>query len=85
MANREDIQAQLKKLIQENNPGVEIDSITEETKLEEDLQMGSLEMFELTMAIEENFGFTFDDAEQEELMNATVGKLIDVIAAKSSA
>lgn len=84
MANREEIQAQLKQLIQENNPGVDVDSLSEETRLEEDLQMGSLEMFELTMAIEENFGFTFDDAEQEELMNATVGKLIDVIAAKAA-
>lgn len=84
MPTKDEIKDQLKQLIQENNPGIDVGSITPETRLEEDLQMGSLEMFELTMAIEENFGFTFDDAEQEELMNATVGALIDVIAEKAS-
>ncbi|MBC8514542.1 acyl carrier protein [bacterium] len=81
---REEIKIQLAQLIQEHSPGVDVEEITEKTRLEEDLQMGSLEMFELTMAIEENFDFAFDDSEQDELMSATVGDLVTVILKKSA-
>tara|TARA_B100000530_G_scaffold172900_1_gene109176 strand:+ start:120 stop:416 length:297 start_codon:yes stop_codon:yes gene_type:complete len=84
MANKESVIDSLKKLIEESNPSIDVNAISEDTKLEEDLQMGSLEMYELTMAVEEEFDFTFEDEEQEQLMDASVGALVEVILAKIS-
>ena len=36
------------------------------------------------MAVEEEFDFTFEDEEQEQLMDASVGALVEVILAKIS-
>ena len=46
MANKESVIDSLKKLIEESNPSIDVNAISEDTKLEEDLLMGSLEMYE---------------------------------------
>ena len=44
------------KTIVADNLGVDEDSITKETSFKEDLNADSLDLFEMVMALEENYG-----------------------------
>ena len=70
----------LKKLITENL-GVEDDAITEEASFSEDLNADSLDVVELIMAIEEEFGIEVPDEDAENIK--TVGDAIKYIQSKS--
>lgn len=64
----------LKEIIAEKL-GTDIDDIKEESRFKEDLEADSLDLFELVMAIEEEFGATIPSEDLEKL--ATVGDVID--------
>ena len=64
----------LKEIIAEKL-GTEIDEIKEDSRFKEDLEADSLDLFELVMAIEEEFGATIPSEDLEQL--ATVGDVID--------
>ena len=64
----------LKEIIAEKL-GADIDDINEESRFKEDLEADSLDLFELVMAIEEEFGATIPSEDLEKL--ATVGDVID--------
>ncbi len=64
----------LKEIIAEKL-GVEIEEISEESRFKEDLNADSLDLFELVMAIEEEFGNSIPSEDLEKL--ATVGDVID--------
>ena len=64
----------LKEIIAEKL-GVEIKEISEESRFKEDLNADSLDLFELVMAIEEEFGNSIPSEDLEKL--ATVGDVID--------
>ena len=64
----------LKEIIAEKL-GAEVEEITEETRFKEDLQADSLDLFELVMAIEEEFGTSIPSEDLEQLL--TVGDVID--------
>ena len=51
----------LKKLMKNVNPDVNLDNVTLETKLVEDLHFDSLGMMMFAMAIEDEFGISFDE------------------------
>ena len=51
----------LKQLMKSVNPDVNLDNVTLETKLIEDLRFDSLGMMMFAMAIEDEFGITFDE------------------------
>ena len=51
----------LKKLVKNVNPDVDLDNVTLETKLVEDLHFDSLGMMMFAMAIEDEFGISFDE------------------------
>lgn len=70
----------LKKLITENL-GVEEDAITEEASFSEDLNADSLDVVELIMAIEEEFGIEVPDEDAENIK--TVGDAVKYIQSKS--
>lgn len=55
-----------------------VEQITLETSLTRDLAANSLEVMEITMALEETFCITFDD---EALTSDTVGHIVDYIEA----
>ena len=57
--------------------GTDIDDIKEESRFKEDLEADSLDLFELVMAIEEEFGATIPSEDLEKL--ATVGDVIDYL------
>ena len=67
----------LKKLMQGVNPDTNLDNVTLETKLIEDLHFDSLGMMMFAMAIEDEFGITFD----EPMNFVTVKDVIDFIEA----
>ena len=63
--------------------GLERDNITMEAKFEEDLEVDSLGVVELLMALEDNFDVKIPDDEAEKI--TTVGEAVDVVAAKVNA
>ena len=65
------------KTIVAENLGVEEDSITMESSFKDDLKADSLDLFEMVMALEENYGIEIptDDLGQRE----TVADVIDYI------
>jgi acyl carrier protein len=60
--------------------GLERDKITMEASFEEDLEVDSLGVVELLMALEDNFGVTIPDEEAEEIV--TVNQAVDVVLGK---
>lgn len=69
----------VKEIIEEqlNIEGVEI---TEETRFKEDLEADSLDLFELVMAFEEEYGVEIPSEDLEQI--TTVGSIIEYMQAK---
>ena len=65
----------LKKLMLSVNPDTNLDNVTLETKLIEDLHFDSLGMMMFAMAIEDEFGISFD----EPINFVTVKDVVDFI------
>ncbi|MFV0362003.1 MAG: acyl carrier protein [Suipraeoptans sp.] len=68
----------LQEMIAENL-GVEASEVTEKSNFKEDLGADSLDLFELVMAMEEEFGVEIPTEELEKI--ATVGDVIEYINA----
>ena len=68
----------LKKLIAQSMPDVNVDNVTEDTRLLEDLKFDSLGMMMLAMAMEDEFGISFD----EPVNFATVKDVLEFVKAK---
>lgn len=60
--------------------GLERDSITMDAKFEEDLDVDSLGVVELLMALEDNFDVKIPDEEAEKI--TTVGEAADLVSQK---
>jgi len=60
--------------------GLDRDKITMSAKFEEDLEVDSLGVVELLMALEDKFGVSIPDEEAESI--ATVGQAVDVVMQK---
>lgn len=71
----------VKELIEEklNLEGVEI---TPDSKFKEDLEVDSLDLFELVMALEDEFGVEIPTEDLEKI--ATVGDIIEYIESKQN-
>jgi acyl carrier protein len=69
----------VKEIIEEqlNIEGVEI---TEETRFKEDLEADSLDLFEMVMAFEEEYGVEIPSEDLENI--TTVGSIIEYLKAK---
>ena len=65
------------KTIVADNLGVDEDSITMETSFKEDLNADSLDLFEMVMALEENYGVDIPSEDLEQLL--TVADVIHYI------
>jgi acyl carrier protein len=76
---RSDIESRMKALLV-SELGLDEDKITNEAHFEEDLEVDSLGVVELLMALEDEFGVEIPDEEAEEI--ATVGQAVDVVIAK---
>jgi acyl carrier protein len=75
--DRKEIFAKVKVLIVEQL-GVDEDKVTLEANFREDLEADSLDLVELIMAFEEEFGGEISDEEAQEI--TTVGQAVDYLA-----
>jgi acyl carrier protein len=73
---RPEIEAKLTDLLVDEL-GLERDDITMEARFEEDLDVDSLGVVELLMALEDNFDVKIPDEEAEKL--TTVGEAVDLV------
>ncbi len=76
---RSQIEAKLTDLLVDEL-GLERDDITMEAKFEEDLDVDSLGVVELLMALEDNFDVKIPDEEAEKI--TTVGEAADLVSQK---
>lgn len=76
---RTEIESKLKDLLVEEL-GLERDKVTSEARFEEDLEVDSLGVVELLMALEDGFGVKIADEEAEKI--ATVGQAVDIVESK---
>ncbi len=60
--------------------GLDADKITMDSRFEEDLEVDSLGVVELLMALEDNFGVQIPDEEAEQL--STVGEAVSLVEQK---
>lgn len=79
---RPEIEAKLVDLLVDEL-GLERDDITMEAKFEEDLDVDSLGVVELLMALEDNFDVKIPDEEAEKI--TTVGEAADMVSQKLNA
>jgi acyl carrier protein len=80
--DRTEIESKLTDLLVDEL-GIERDSITLDAKFEEDLDVDSLGVVELLMALEDNFGVKIPDEEAEQI--TTVGEAVDLVEIKLNA
>ncbi len=77
--DRSAISAKLGELLV-NELGLEEDKITEDANFEQDLEVDSLGVVELVMAMEDTFGVKIPDEDAEKIH--TVGEAIDLLNGK---
>jgi acyl carrier protein len=77
--DRSEVEAKLVGLLVDEL-GLDRDAITMEASFEEDLEVDSLGVVELLMALEDAFGVKIPDEEAESI--GTVGEALDVVMAK---
>ena len=80
--DRTEIEAKLTDLLVDEL-GIERDDINNDAKFEEDLDVDSLGVVELLMALEDNFGVKIPDEEAEQI--TTVGEAVDLVELKLNA
>ncbi len=76
---RPEIEARLKELLVEEL-GLDGDKVTPEARFEEDLEVDSLGVVELLMALEDEFGVKIPDEEAEDVH--TVAQAVDLVEGK---
>jgi acyl carrier protein len=77
--DQDEIQAKLVDLLVDEL-GIDRDKITMDATFEEDLEVDSLGVVELLMALEDNFDVKIPDEEAEKI--TTVGEAVNVVAVK---
>jgi acyl carrier protein len=76
---RAEIESKMKELLVDEL-GLEAEKISMDSRFEEDLEVDSLGVVELLMALEDNFGVQIPDEEAEQL--STVGQAVDLVSQK---
>jgi acyl carrier protein len=77
--DRSEVESRIKNLLV-SELGLDGSKVTAEATFEEDLEVDSLGVVELLMALEDEFGVKIPDEEAEEI--ATVGEAVDVVVTK---
>ncbi len=77
--DRSEVESRIKNLLV-SELGLDEAKVSPEATFEEDLEVDSLGVVELLMALEDEFGVKIPDEEAEEI--GTVGQAVDVVIAK---
>ena len=77
--DRAEVEAKMTDLLVDEL-GIERDKIAMSASFEEDLEVDSLGVVELLMALEDNFGVSIPDEEAEQI--GTVGQAVDLVMQK---
>lgn len=70
------------RLLDASDREIESENVTDDTKLGDDLEIGSLQAVSLAMDLEDDFDILVDDAELRAFV--TVGDVLELIASKTS-
>jgi acyl carrier protein len=78
-----EIERRVKKVIA-YKLGINVDDLTYGTSFIDDLHVDDIDIVEITMALENEFGFEIPDEDADEILNKTVGAVFNYINMNSS-
>jgi acyl carrier protein len=78
MTERTDTETRVHKLLVEHL-GVDPEKVTPDAALVDDLGADSLDIVEVELAVEEEFGFEFPDTEGTIPLDATVARVVELV------